>query len=256
MGDWSLTSDVSIYLAAILGLLGLWLFHQMQVRSGRIQAVDLFDRSVVRMYVYVTPDERQMCEVCVKAHGRVFLSSRAEKKGFTPLLGERCTGAVPCPGFLVGLYGGWSEAREVVARLQRSSKQTILQLSSEEICAMVKGQWKQSVSADTDRVCVQMLEALSFEATNRDVASEGYRHVIAQAKESRHLPFVVPAYLRLIAVLLRDGREEEARQSIDQFERRFPANQHGQYSPSAEQRKLLEEMKSQLWKRQSLQVSA
>ena len=254
MGEWFFTSDGPIYLAAILGLSGLWFFHQMQVRSGRIQAVDLFDRSLVRMYVYVTPVEGERCEVCAKAHGRLFLSSRVGKKGFTPLDGK-CTGSVPCPGFLVGLYGGWSEAREIVARLQRQSKKTVMRLSSEEICSLVKGEWKRSVSADTDRVSVHMLEALSFESTNVDFSAEGYRQVITQAKEARHLPFVVPAYLRMIALLLRVGREEEARQDIQQFERRFPASQHDLDSPSTQQRKMLEEMKSQLWKRQSLQVS-
>ena len=45
MGDGFLMSNVTIYLMAVLGLLGLWLFHYMQVRAGRILEVDLFDRS-------------------------------------------------------------------------------------------------------------------------------------------------------------------------------------------------------------------
>ncbi|MGE5710837.1 MAG: tetratricopeptide repeat protein [Nitrospira sp.] len=255
MGEGFLTSDAIIYLTAILALLGLWLFHQMQVRSGRIQAVDVFDRSVVRMYIYVTCTEGPTCDVCANAHGRVFQSSRVGKKGFSPLEGK-CTGAVPCQGFLVGLYGGWLEAREIVARLQRSSKHTILRLSPAELYATVKGQWKQSVSADTDRVSVHLLEAICFEKSDADVAIEAYRYVIDQAKETRHLPFVVPAYLRLIALLLRVGREEEARHAIERCESRFPAAQCDPHAPSTEQRKALEEKKSLLWKRQSLQVTA
>lgn len=250
-----MTSEVTIYLAAILGLLGLWLFHQAQVRSGRIQAVDLFDRSLVRLYVYVTSPERPICEVCAEAHGRVFLSSQVGKKGFSPLEGT-CGGAGGCQGFLIGLYGGWSEARELVARLQRSSKKAGVRLSREELLALAKGQWKKSVSADTDRVSVHLLDALCSESTDTDVAAEGYRYVIAQAREQRHLPFVVPAYLRLTGILLQQGREEDARRVIEQFERRFPADQPHPHGPSVEQRQRLEEKKSLLWKRQSLQVSA
>jgi len=45
MGDALLMSDVTVYLVAVMGFLGLWLFHHMQVRAGRILEVDLFDRS-------------------------------------------------------------------------------------------------------------------------------------------------------------------------------------------------------------------
>lgn len=248
-------SEVTIYLAAILGLLGLWLFHQMQVRSGRIQAVDLFDRSLVRMYVYMVPDDNPICEVCARAHGRTFLSSRVHKNGFSPLEGK-CRGTVPCPGFLIGLYGGWLEAREIVARLQQLSKKTSMQLSHDELCKLVKGQWKRSVSADTDRVNVHLLEALCFEKSDVDTAISGYRFVVDKAKEARHLQFVVPGHLRLIATLLRNGCDEEASRAIEEFERRFPASQQEASAPSADQRKVLEGQKSLLWERQSLKVSA
>jgi len=248
-------SEVTIYLAAILGLLGLWLFHQMQVRAGRIQAVDLFDRSIVRMYLYVTYGEKPACDICAKAHGRVFLSSWTGKKHFSPL-GGTCTGSVPCQGGLVGLYGGWLEAREIVARLQQVSKKAVVRLSPEELRKLVKGQWKKSVSADTDRVTVHMLEALSEDRHNADVAIEGYRNVISHAKEPRHFSLVVPAYLRLISFLLRVGREEDARQVIEQCEQLVSSGQLGANSPSADQRQVLEEKKALLWKRQSLQVSA
>lgn len=255
MGEGISYAEGTIYLAAILGLLGLWLLHQMQVRSGRIQAVDLFDRSLVRMYVYLVPDDSHICEVCARAHGRLFLSSWAHRKGFSPLE-EKCRGTVPCPGFLIGLYGGWLEARDIVAQLQQRSKKAALQLSHDELCKLVRGQWKRSVSADTDRVNVHLLEALCFEKSDVDTAVSGYRFVVDHAKEERHLPFIVPAYLRLIATLLRMGRDEEASRTIEQFEHRFPASQHDASAPSLGQRKVLEEQKSLLWERQSLKVSA
>ena len=256
MGDGFLMSNVTIYLMAVLGLLGLWLFHYMQVRAGRILAVDLFDRSVVRMYIYVTVGEGPVCEICANAHGRVFLSSRVEKKNFNPLDGA-CNGKVHCQACLIGLYGGWLEAREVVARIEKVSKKTIVRLSPEELRTLVRGQWQRSLSADTDRISVNMLAALCEEQHNAGIAIEGYWCVINQAKEPRHFPLVVPAYLRLLSVLVRVGREEEeVRQVIEQFERRFPSDQHAPYSPSSDHRQMLEEVKALLWKRQSLQVSA
>lgn len=255
MGDGLLWSDVTIYLVAILGLLGLWLFHYMQVRAGRIQAVDLFDRSIVRIYVYVTIGEGLACETCANAHGRVFLSSHVGKKHFNPLEGT-CKGKVPCQSCLIGLYGGWIEAREMVARIQKLAKKTSVRLSPGELRTLVKGQWKKSVSPDTDRISVSLLEAFCDEEHNADVAIEGYQYVTTRAKEPRHFPLVVPAYLRLIAMLLRVGREEEAHHVIAQFESRFPADQHEPYSPSHDQRQVLEKQKALLWERQSLHVSA
>ncbi len=255
MGEGVTYSEVTIYLAAILGLLGLWLFHQRQVRSGRIQAVDLFDRSLARVYIYALPDDGQACEVCAKAHGRAFLPSQLRNKQFSPFE-ETCRGIVPCPGFLIGLYGGWLEARELVAQLQRLSKKSRMQLSRDELRKLVKGEWKKSVSADTDRVSVHMLEALCFERSDVDAAIAGYRFVVEKAKEDRHFPLVVPAYLRLTAALLRVGCEEEASRTVEQFESRFPVGRHHASDPSVDQRKAFEEQKSLLWKCQSLKVSA
>jgi hypothetical protein len=102
-----------------------------------------------------------------------------------------------------------------------------------------------------------MLAALCEEQHNAGIAIEGYRCVTNQAKDPRHFPLVVPAYLRLLSVLVRVGREEEeVRQLIEQFERRFPSDQHEPYSPSSDHRQMLEEVKALLWKRRSLQVSA
>ena len=255
MGQIPFSSEITIYALAILALLALWGFHQMQVRSGRIQAIDLFDRSVVRFYVYVIPDDSPLCEVCAPARGRVFPSFLVGKKGFSPLE-ERCKGTAHCQGYLIGLYGGWMEAREVVARLQHISKKTVMRLSHEELCAVVKGEWNKSVSADTDRINVHMLEGLCFEKDDMTLAIAGYRYVIERAKETRHRSLVVPAYLRLIGLLLRSGSEDEARQTIQQFEKRFPPNQSDEGAPTTLQRNALEEMKSLLWESQSLQVSA
>jgi hypothetical protein len=62
--------DVTVYLMAILGLLAVWQYYQMQIMAGRILAVDIFDRSGIRMYVYVTPHDDHICVTSVVNRGR------------------------------------------------------------------------------------------------------------------------------------------------------------------------------------------
>ena len=250
-----LSLEVTMYALAIAALLGLWLFHQAQVRAGRILAVDLFDRSLIRMYVYAAPQGVVLCPVCSQAQGRVFLSTKADKKSFSPT-DCPCEAEGRCQGRLIGLYGAWLEAREVVTRLQRASKKAVIRLSPEELRAVVTREWEKSVSANTDRINVHMLEGLCLETADGDRAVAGYRHVIERAADPRHLCFVVPAYLRLVDLLARTGCEEEASKAIEQFERRFPAHLQDAHAPSVFQRKILDEEKSLLWTRRSLKVSA
>ena len=249
-----LVAESTLYLFALLALLGLWLFHQVQVRSGRIQAIDLFDRSVVRLYLYVLPDDRTSCPVCVQAHGRVFLPAVVGKVGFSPLDGS-CSGAVPCQGLLVGLYGGWAEARQLVNRIQQASKKHPIRLTTEELCALIKGAWNKSISADTDRISMHLLEGWCFGKRDRAGAIEGLQYVVERAKEARHASHVVPASLRLMDLLLQLGRDDEARLAIEQFEERFPPERHGIDGPSFTQRKQLQHLKSLLWETRSLKVS-
>src|SRR5690348_13595374 len=87
------------------------------------------------------------------------------RPGFSLVHGDeaRCKGTVHCEGFLIGLYGGWLEARELVARLQQTPKKAVIRLSYDELRVVVKGEWNKSVSADTDRINIHMLEGLCFE---------------------------------------------------------------------------------------------
>jgi hypothetical protein len=250
-----LTAEYTLYLLGILALLGLWLFHQFQVRSGRIQAIDVFDRSVVRFYLYVLPHDRPSCSVCAQAQGRVFLPSVVGKIGFSPLEGP-CTGASPCQGQLIGLYGGWFEARQLVSRLQQAPRKSPLRASSEEVVALIKGAWSKSVSADTDRIGMRMLEGWCFGKSDPGTAIEGLHYVVDRAKDGRHLGYVVPAFLRLMDLLLQAGRDEEARLVIEQFEGRFPSDRNDVDGPTFAQRKVLQQMKSLVWEARSLKVSA
>lgn len=238
-------SAVMPYLVAILGLVVVWQYYQMQIMAGRIMAVDIFDRSGIRMYVYAVPEDEETCEVCSEASGRVFLPSHVAKEGFSPLNGT-CQRPVPCLGVLVGLYGGWLEARGVVERLRESAKKGWIRLSAEELRVLVNGQWEMSISAETDRVGVRILEAMCYEKINQVVSVTGYRYVINEAKEVRHLLLLVPAYLRLALLLVRSGEQEEALELIERFETRFPTRKRGPHFPTREQRNIMKTRKTLL----------
>ena len=247
--------DVTIYLVAILGLLVLWQYYQMQIMAGRILAVDIFDRSGIRMYLYITPDDDHICDVCAASNGRVYSPSQVAKKNFSPL-DRKCQRPTPCVGVLIGLYGAWLEARGVLENLRRNIKNGGIQLSGEEIRALVNGQWERCISADTDRLGIQMIEALSYEKINQEIAIQGYRYVVEEAREVRHLMLLVPAYVRLMQLLLRAGEEAEALEVIERFESRFPSTKRGPHFPSEKQREALKTKKAQLVKSLPLKMSA
>jgi hypothetical protein len=247
--------DLTVYLVAILGLLVMWQYYQMQIMAGRILAVDIFDRSGIRMYVYVVPDDDHICEVCVQSNGRVFLPSQVAKKQFSPLAGT-CRRAAHCDGALVGLYGAWSEARGLLERLRNNTKKGGIQLSAEELRALVNGQWERGISADTDRLGVHMIEAFTYEKIDPDVSIEGYRYVVDEAREVRHLLFLAPAYARFTQLLLQAGEEAEALETIERFERRFPSTKRGPHFPSEQQREIMKTQKELLLNGPPLEMSA
>jgi len=235
--------DATMYLIAILGLLAVWQCYRMQIMAGRILAIDIFDRSGIRMYIYAVPDDGHICEHCANAHGRVFSPSQVAKKGFSPTT-RTCARQIPCPGVLVGLYGGWLEARRVLERLRANPKKGGIQLSTAELRAVLNGQWERSISAETDRLAVHMLEAMAYERINSALSVVSYRYVAEEAKEIRHLMFLVPAYLGLVRLLLKCNAAGAALQAIDRFEGRFPMSQAGSHFPTTEQREMM-----RAWKR-------
>lgn len=247
--------DITLYLVAILGLLVLWQYYQMQIMAGRILAIDIFDRSGIRMYLYLTPDGEDACEVCSSANGRVFLPSQVAKKGFSAR-GGKCARPKPCLGVLVGLYGGWLEARGLLEQLRSNLKKGRRQLSPEEIQALVNGQWGRCISAETDRLAVHMIEAVCLEKSDPPVAIDKYRYVVDEAKEVRHLLLLVPAYLRLVPLLVKAGEVAEALELIERFERRFPVTKRGPHFPTEQQREVMATRKAHLIKNQPLKIPA
>ena len=243
-GEWEF-AEVTPYLVAVLSLLVIWQYYQMQIMAGRIMAVDIFDRSGIRMYIFIVPDDDTICDACAGSNGRVFLPSQVAEKRFSPLHGQ-CQRPIPCPGMLIGLYGAWMEARGVVERVRAQAKNGGVQLSREELRALVNGQWEMSISAETDRLGVHMIEAACYEKINRAVSITGYRYVIDEAKEVRHLLLLVPAYLRLVLLLVRSGDNDEALALIERFEARFPSNKRGPHFPTAGQRHSMKMRKTHL----------
>jgi len=237
--------DFLPHLVGILLLFLVWQYHQMQVMAGRIQAFDVLDRSGIRMYVFATPQHDQICDGCRAANGTVFRPTRVAEAGFSPLE-IPCTRSGNCTGALVGLYGAWLEARGVLERLLAEKKHGRVKLSLDELRGLLNGQWERCVSAATDRLGVHMLEGMCYETINPDLSIQSYRYVVDQAREIRHLLLLVPAYFRLVEVLGRAARYEEALQTIEQFESRFPRNKRARHFPTEAQRGLMSLKKSRL----------
>jgi hypothetical protein len=236
--------DIFPYLSALLGLIVVWQYHEKLVLTGRIQAIDIYDRSGIRMYLYAIPDDDAICASCREAHGTAFLTSVVARKEFSPLRNP-CINPQGCTGILVGLYGAWPEARAIVQRL-REAKTGSIQLSPDEMDRMLKGPWERSVSATTDHFAMQILGALSREKRDPKTAMQQYGAIIDQAKEMRHLLLVLPAYLRLTELLVRHGHGPEALQTIEQFETRYEPTKGGPHYPTNKQRGMMTITKSHL----------
>ncbi len=186
--------EILPYLVALLALLVVWQYYQMQILKGRILAVDIFDRSGVRMYLFIVPADKSTCTICREAHGKALLPSVVAKKQFIPLRG-RCTNPMGCGGLLVGIYGAWPEARHVVERLRTAKTTGTVQLTGPELSALINGPWERSISAAADRVAVHMLEAMVVEESKPDTAMVNYRYVIEQAARDAASPFRRPRVL-------------------------------------------------------------
>lgn len=238
-------SDILPYLLGVFGLLVLWQYYQMQVMKGHILAIDIFDRSGIRMYVYVVADDPLTCEVCRSAHSTVFPPSEVMKEQFSPLKGA-CKSPYGCIGFLVGLYGAWPEANRIVERLRLSRKRDPIKLDQIELTEMIFGPWERSISANTDRLGIYVLEAVLGDRANPQPALEKYRYALDNGKEVRHMPLIVPVYLRLVDLLSTEGRTAEALYFIEEFEKHYREKLSDPYAPTENQARLMKLKKARL----------
>lgn len=245
--------DLLQSIIAILVLLVIWQYYKMQVMAGRVLAVDIFDRSSTRMYVYAVT--KGACQHCAAVHGRVYLPSVIAKPDFSPLE-VPCPNPAPCIGVLVGLYGAWEEGRQVLDRLRVNHKKGYMTLSAAEFQALLDGAWERSISAETDRMSMYMLTAMQYENSKQELAIGHYGYVLKQPKEVRHLPLLVPAFLQITQLLATAKRWSEVETHIDQFESRFPNGGSGPYFPSYKQREVMRTRRTEALKNRLMQLSA
>ena len=237
--------DTYPFLLAVLGLTLIWKFHDLQVKAGRIQAVDIWRRSGIRMFLHVTPNDSNACPSCRDAHGTAFLPAVVAGKKFTPLE-TPCTNPTGCRCLMVGLYGAWKQAVAIQVRLGRNNGR--LKLSEDDMTALLTGARGRYPSATVDDVSIAILEALRAEGTDPETAIERYRYVVDHAVQERDRSFVTPSYLRLSDLMERAKRYEDALRVVERLLKAKSDASKGLIPPTEDQLSVLSIRKSRLLK--------
>jgi hypothetical protein len=235
--------DILPYLLAILCLTLIWKFHDLQVKAGRIQARHLWEESGVRLFLHATPNDVLACMACRETTGMVFSPAVASSKKFTPR--ERpCINPNGCRCVMVGLYGGWPEAKHVLEKLKAHNGR--MHLTDEELRGLLEGGQQARAGASADRLSLHMLQAIRAEGKEPAAAIEHYRCIVEQAMEERDLAFVISAYLRLSDLLERVGQPADALEIVDRCLRVYGGKKKGPDAPTETQRAMLEKRKAHL----------
>ncbi len=240
--------EIAFYFFAILALLLVWQYHQIQVLSGRIYAVDFWDVSGIRMLLHVAILDNNSCRHCRNAHGTVFLPSLATQKNFNTLE-HPCTTQEGCRCLIVGLYGGWPHADQFVRNLRKHGKKKALKFGQKQLANLFNDDWENKISAAGDLMTFQMLRAMHKEKNDSEESIHLYRDILQRASGARDLRLVVPAYLRLSEILEKQGQLNEAMEVTQDFERRFAKHKKVFYYPSGEQRWVMATRKSRILKK-------
>ncbi len=240
------------YLLAVLGLLLVWQVHHMQVIAGRIQAANFWDRFGIRMFIHATPDDEQTCPACREVNGMVVLPAAAAKKNYTPRQGP-CTNPAGCRCQLMGLYGGWPEAQRLLWQILNSTQPSV-KVSSDKLTALLAGPWERAPNGKSDSMSLHMLEAIQADGKDLNLAIEKYQLVVEKAKAARDLPFVVPAYLRMLDLLERVKRPTEALELISHLEKHLAGGQTGSGHPPQGLEDILSLRKTRLLKVEAQQA--
>lgn len=243
--DRLLVPELAHYLGGILGLLLVWQYHQNLVLKGRILAVDFWDFTGVRMLLHVTSQGDRACPACREAHGSLFLPSLMTNKKFSPLP-RPCTSPLGCRCLTLGLYGGWPEADRFLLALRKRSRGRLLRLTQQDLLELVDGSRERSLPSDSDRLTLQLLQALHLEDKHPDWAISRYGTVIDEAKGARDLRLLVPAYFRLVEVVERTQGPEAALEVIGRFDRRFARQRRLSYYPTPAQREAMADKRFKL----------
>lgn len=224
--------EVVPYLLAILALLFVWQVYAIQVRAGRVQAVDVFNRSRIRLFIHVTPDDSLACPVCREANGMGFLPHVVAAQRFRPMT-NTCANPAGCRCLMVGLYGAWPEAARVQAEMHKNSGR--IQLSKQEMIKLVEGAQARQTASNEDQVSLAILEAMRTEESNPEVAIAHYTFVVDKAQKDRDLALVVPAYILMTDLLERTGRREEALVTLERFFKAYGHKRLGPHVPTEDQ---------------------
>jgi hypothetical protein len=236
----STINELMPYLLGVLGLLMTWELHDLEVRAGRIKALDISNPAAIRtwlrgyartnLYVHATPNDSDACEACRKADHMSFAPTLVQGDKFAPLASP-CVNPAGCRCVLIGLVGGWPAAATFSGRLGRRDD-AIDRLTDKEMTELIKTGL--AAGSGSDRLGIYLLEALRAEGPTPQFAISRYRRLILSAKEDGDHPFVVPAYLRLSDLLERTGRSTEALDVLDDFYTTFGAKK-GPHSPTTAQ---------------------
>ena len=139
---------------------------------------------------------------------------------------------------MIGLRGAWLEAQRLLSQAMNGSQKT-LKVSPEKLTALIQGSWRTTPSAKADHISMHMLQAIHSEGTDAQTAVDLYQLVIDQAKAARDLPYVVPAYFRILDLLERSKRTEDALATIRRLDKEIGENQAGRPKISSAQEELL-----------------
>ncbi|TAL08695.1 MAG: hypothetical protein EPO02_12435 [Nitrospirae bacterium] len=231
------------YMLAILGLTLIWKFHDMQVKAGRIQAKDFWERSGVRFFLRATPGDTQACLACKETTNSVFLPGLVTSKKFAPQ-DKPCTNPGGCRCVMVGLYGGWAQALSALALAKKSGGKA--RLSDAELKALIEKSVDARAGASADRISLRMLNALRAEGGQVETAIEHYRYILSHAEEDRDLALMVPTYLRLSELLEKAGKASESLALVEQCLQDYGEKKKGPDAPTEAQRAALNTRKNLL----------
>ncbi len=220
---------------SLFALLGLYVRGQYRswAKAYRRSAWDSGNGDKVRLLMHVTTQDSVACRACRDAHGTVFLPSLAAKKGFSTLR-HPCSNPKGCRCLVVGLHGGWPTANRLVETLRRHSRHKPIKLDDDEVLRLFEWPWRGTNNDTTDRVAIQMVQALHLEGTDLEAAIAQYQYVLNRAKSGRDVRLLVPAYRRLAELLQRVGRPHEALEVVERFEKRFSVKQQVAYRPKTD----------------------
>ena len=210
--------DIIPYFLAILGLLLIWQLHEIQVQAGRIDAMDFWVISGIRLFLYGTPCDASACRPCRSAHGLGFLPSFVASKHFREQI-PKCGNPIGCRCLLVGIYGAWPDAER--ARKQLKWNRGRIQMTDEQLEVLVEAGKTRRAGFSADRISLILLEAMQLEKTDPKAAVNRYRFVVEEAEQKRDLPFIISAYLRLSDLLESVGEDQEAHEVVSNFLERY-----------------------------------